>query len=154
MPCSTLDELANGEFQPVIGEVDTIDAKKVTRVIFCSGKVYYDLVAARRERKITHIAIARLEQLYPFPQEPSGDGTGQVSEGDRDRLVPGRAAQPGCLVLDRLASASRHAQLSSKQQSAAGVASGVAVAGGRLSQPSTTQQQKALIESALGEIEY
>jgi len=66
---STLDELAKGEFQRVIGEVDPLDAKKVTRVIFCSGKVYYELLAVRRERNIKHIAIARLEQLYPFPQE-------------------------------------------------------------------------------------
>ena len=66
---STLDEMSKGHFQSVIGEVDPIDGKKVTRVIFCSGKVYYDLLAARREKNITHIAIARLEQLYPFPDE-------------------------------------------------------------------------------------
>ena len=66
---STLDELSKGQFQRIIGEVDPLDAKKVTRVIFCSGKLYYELVAARRERNIGHIAIARLEQLYPFPQE-------------------------------------------------------------------------------------
>ena len=66
---STLDELSKGQFQRIIGEVDPLDAKKVTRVIFCSGKLYYELLAARRERNIGHIAIARLEQLYPFPQE-------------------------------------------------------------------------------------
>lgn len=66
---STMDELSKGEFQRVIGEVDPIDPKKVTRVIFCSGKVYYELLAARREKNITNIAIARLEQLYPFPEK-------------------------------------------------------------------------------------
>ena len=66
---STMDEIAKGSFQTVIGEVEALDAKKVTRVIFCSGKIYYNLVAARREKEITTIAIARLEQLYPFPQE-------------------------------------------------------------------------------------
>jgi len=66
---STMDEISKGHFQPVIGEVDPIDGKKVTRVIFCSGKVYYDLIAARRAKNITHIAIARLEQFYPFPQD-------------------------------------------------------------------------------------
>jgi 2-oxoglutarate dehydrogenase E1 component len=66
---STLDELAKGAFRCVIGEVDALDEKKVKRVVFCSGKVYYDLIAARREKNIGSIAIARLEQLYPFPQE-------------------------------------------------------------------------------------
>jgi hypothetical protein len=89
----------------VIGEVEPINAKKVTRVIFCSGKIYYELVAARHERKIAHIAIARLEQLYPFPQESFQEEAGEVSEGHRNRLVSGRAAQSGRLVLDRLASA-------------------------------------------------
>ena len=63
---SSLEELGNGSFQPVIGEVDKVDAKKVSRVILCSGKVYYDLLAGRRERNITNIAIVRVEQLYPF----------------------------------------------------------------------------------------
>ena len=66
---STMDEIAKGGFRPVIGEVDPIDEKKVTRVIFCSGKIYYELLAARRAQNIGHIAIARLEQLYPFPRE-------------------------------------------------------------------------------------
>lgn len=65
--CS-MDELTKGQFRPVIGEVDDIDPKKVTRVILCSGKVYYDLVAARRERQLNNIAIVRIEQLYPFPK--------------------------------------------------------------------------------------
>ena len=66
---SPMEDLANGEFKRVIGEVDQLDAKKVKRVILCCGKVYYDLVNARREKKITDIAIVRLEQLYPFPKD-------------------------------------------------------------------------------------
>ena len=66
---STLDELADGSFQTVIDEVDAIDAKKVTRVVICGGKVFYDLLAARREKKSDHIAIVRVEQLYPFPDD-------------------------------------------------------------------------------------
>lgn len=61
-----LDDLANGTFQTIIGETEKLEAKKVTRVIACAGKVYYDLVAARKERKLENIAILRVEQLYPF----------------------------------------------------------------------------------------
>jgi len=64
---STLDELAKGTFRTVIGAVDDLDPKKVTRVVVCAGKVFYDLIAARRERKIENIVIFRIEQLYPFP---------------------------------------------------------------------------------------
>ena len=66
---SPLDDLAQGAFQPVIGEVDALEANKVRRIIACSGKVYYDLLKARRERGITDMVIIRLEQLYPFPHE-------------------------------------------------------------------------------------
>ena len=67
---SSLAELSGGKFFPVIGETDPgVNPKKATRLVFCSGKVYYDLVAARRERKIKDAAVARLEQLYPFPHK-------------------------------------------------------------------------------------
>jgi 2-oxoglutarate dehydrogenase E1 component len=66
---SSLEDLATGRFQPVIGETDNINPDDVKRVVFCSGKVYYDLRAARRERGISDIAIVRLEQLYPFPHD-------------------------------------------------------------------------------------
>jgi 2-oxoglutarate dehydrogenase E1 component len=67
---ATLEELADGTFQVVIGETDSdIVADTVDRVILCSGKVYYDLRAERRTRGLTNIAIVRLEQLYPFPDE-------------------------------------------------------------------------------------
>jgi len=66
---STIDELAGGRFHEVIGEVEKLDAKKVKRVIACSGKVYYELAAHRREHALAGVAIVRLEQLYPFPHE-------------------------------------------------------------------------------------
>ena len=67
---SDLSELTNGRFHPVIGETDkNVTPRKATRLVFCSGKVYYDLLAARRERKMDDVAIARLEQLYPFPHK-------------------------------------------------------------------------------------
>ncbi|NCW26535.1 MAG: 2-oxoglutarate dehydrogenase E1 component, partial [Betaproteobacteria bacterium] len=67
---SSLDELAKGGFELVIGETDkSIDAKKVTRVVVCSGRLYFDLIAARREAKREDLAIIRIEQLYPFGQK-------------------------------------------------------------------------------------
>ena len=64
---STMDELAAGKFQTVIGDAEPLVAGNVRRVVVCSGKVYYDLAAYRREQKIADIAIIRLEQQYPFP---------------------------------------------------------------------------------------
>ena len=66
---STLEDLSNGQFQTIIGEVDKVSNKKITRLVFCAGKVYYDLLEARREDDLKHVAIARIEQLYPFPLE-------------------------------------------------------------------------------------
>ena len=64
---SSLDELANGEFQSVLPDTE-VKAKKVTRVVLCSGKVYYELLALREEQKMDQVAIVRIEQLYPFPE--------------------------------------------------------------------------------------
>jgi 2-oxoglutarate dehydrogenase E1 component len=65
---SPMSEFTKGEFRTVIGEGDAgIDPAKVKRVIACSGKVCYDLAKARGDRK--HVAIVRVEQLYPFPHK-------------------------------------------------------------------------------------
>ena len=64
---STLEDLAEGTFLTVINEIDPLDPKKVERLILCSGKVYYDLLEKRRAEGREDIAIARIEQLYPFP---------------------------------------------------------------------------------------
>ncbi|CAJ2376946.1 MAG: subunit of E1(0) component of 2-oxoglutarate dehydrogenase [Arenicellales bacterium IbO2] len=65
---SPVEELSGGKFHIVLGETEKLDPKKVTRLILCSGKVYYDLLEERRRRKITDAAIVRLEQLHPFPK--------------------------------------------------------------------------------------
>ncbi len=65
---STIEDLAQGHFHNVLDETDDFDKAKVGRVVICSGKVYYDLRAVRREREIDNIVILRLEQLYPFPE--------------------------------------------------------------------------------------
>jgi 2-oxoglutarate dehydrogenase E1 component len=70
---SPLTEFTKGDFRTVIGELKTdIDAAKVKRIIACSGKVYYDLVKKREEKKAYDVAIVRVEQLYPFPHKAFG----------------------------------------------------------------------------------
>jgi 2-oxoglutarate dehydrogenase E1 component len=67
---SPLTDFTKGEFKTVIGEVNAdVQGEKVKRVIACSGKVYYDLVRARAERKSADVAIMRVEQIYPFPHK-------------------------------------------------------------------------------------
>jgi 2-oxoglutarate dehydrogenase E1 component len=66
---SRLEELASGGFRNVIDEVDDTKPSAVTRVVLCSGKVYFDLLKSRRESKIDTVAVVRLEQLYPFPSD-------------------------------------------------------------------------------------
>jgi 2-oxoglutarate dehydrogenase E1 component len=67
---SPLVDFTKGEFKTVIGEQSAeLNAEKVKRVIVCSGKVYYDLVKARAEKKSADVAVIRVEQLYPFPHK-------------------------------------------------------------------------------------
>ncbi|WP_417071361.1 2-oxoglutarate dehydrogenase E1 component [Niveibacterium terrae] len=66
---SSLAELGEGQFRTVIGETDPLAADKVRRIVLCSGKIYYELVAERRARGEQDIAIIRIEQLYPFPND-------------------------------------------------------------------------------------
>jgi 2-oxoglutarate dehydrogenase E1 component len=66
---SPLSDLASGGFQVIIPEVEKLAPKKVKRVVFCAGKVYYDIAAERAKRGVDDIAIVRIEQLYPFPHE-------------------------------------------------------------------------------------
>jgi 2-oxoglutarate dehydrogenase E1 component len=66
---STLADLLHGRFQPLIGEMEPLHAEAVTRIVFCSGKVYFDLAESRRAQKLEHIALVRIEELYPFPTE-------------------------------------------------------------------------------------
>ena len=66
---SPLDDLAEGTFLPVIGETDKQDPKQVKRLVLCGGKVYYDLYNRRAELEKEDVAIVRIEQLYPFPED-------------------------------------------------------------------------------------
>ena len=63
-------EFTSGGFREVIGEASAMDANQVSRVLICSGKIYYDLLAAREAKGAGHdVAILRVEQLYPFPKK-------------------------------------------------------------------------------------
>jgi 2-oxoglutarate dehydrogenase E1 component len=66
---SSLAELTGGRFQRIIDEVDDVPPADVRRVVFCSGKVYFDLLRARRAQTAHNVALVRIEQLYPFPVE-------------------------------------------------------------------------------------
>ncbi|MGW9494472.1 multifunctional oxoglutarate decarboxylase/oxoglutarate dehydrogenase thiamine pyrophosphate-binding subunit/dihydrolipoyllysine-residue succinyltransferase subunit [Streptomyces prasinus] len=63
---SKAEEFTTGQFRPVIGD-DSVDPAAVKKVVFCSGKVYYDLDAERKKRGVTDTAILRIERLYPLP---------------------------------------------------------------------------------------
>jgi len=90
---SPLEEFAVGKFKPVNGEWDEeIDPKKVKRVIFCSGKVFFDLRAARIERGIKDVAIVRIAQLYPFPHD---DFEAQIKLYGKAREIMWCQEEPG-----------------------------------------------------------
>jgi 2-oxoglutarate dehydrogenase E1 component len=66
---SALEDLTRGAFARVIAEIDELPAAEVRRAVFCSGKVYFDLLKARRKEGLREVALVRIEQLYPFPTE-------------------------------------------------------------------------------------
>ena len=70
---STLHDFTTGGFTEILGDPGVADFNRVSRVIFCSGKIYYDLAAAREERKSDHVALVRVEQLYPFLADQASD---------------------------------------------------------------------------------
>jgi 2-oxoglutarate dehydrogenase E1 component len=64
---SSIDDLTQGVFQPVLDDT-SVSPKAVRKILLCNGKIYYELLAARDQRKATDTAIVRIEQLYPFPE--------------------------------------------------------------------------------------
>ena len=59
--------LLDGSFRPVLGEVEKLETENVKKLVICCGKVYFDILEERRNRKIDDIAVIRLEQIHPFP---------------------------------------------------------------------------------------
>ncbi len=70
---STLHDFTTGGFIEILGDAYVPDAGRVSRVVFCSGKIYYDLLAGREQQKAEHVAIVRVEQLYPFAADQARD---------------------------------------------------------------------------------
>ncbi len=68
LSASPIEKLTQGRFQTVIGETGKMEPAAVTRLLFCTGKIYYDLAEERRNNEIKNIAITRIEQLFPFPK--------------------------------------------------------------------------------------
>ncbi|MCY4468700.1 MAG: 2-oxoglutarate dehydrogenase E1 component [Thiotrichales bacterium] len=66
---SAREDLCTGGFQVLIDEIDNIDPGQVTRLVMCSGKVYYNILERRREAGLRHVAVVRVEQIYPFPED-------------------------------------------------------------------------------------
>ncbi len=69
MATSMVSDLTTGRFEPVLADPTTEDAESVTRLVLCSGKVYYDLQGHDRRSEAGHVAVGRVEALYPFPAE-------------------------------------------------------------------------------------
>ncbi|MBN2733214.1 MAG: multifunctional oxoglutarate decarboxylase/oxoglutarate dehydrogenase thiamine pyrophosphate-binding subunit/dihydrolipoyllysine-residue succinyltransferase subunit [Balneolaceae bacterium] len=70
---SNTDDLANGAYKPFIPDTEIENKENINRLVICSGKVYYDLYQYREKNELSNIAIARLEQIYPFPDKDVAD---------------------------------------------------------------------------------
>ena len=73
MSVSPVTELSSGRFELIITEIEAIAPKNTRRLVFCSGKVYFDLLEARQVYNIKDVALIRIEQLYPFPIDAFSD---------------------------------------------------------------------------------
>ena len=95
---SPVSDLTDGQFHNVIPEIDKVEVKKIRTVVLCCGKVYYDLLQQRRDDSLEHVAIIRIEQLYPFPKEELKKELVKYKQCDRYCVVSRRAEKPRRLV--------------------------------------------------------
>ncbi len=146
---STLPDLTGGRFQLLIPEAEDLKAAQVERVVFCSGKVYYDLLEARHVAKAETVAIVRIEQLYPFPQAEYADvlagypNAREVVWCQEEPLNQGAWYQIRHRLQEPLKP--KHALIYAGRPTAASTAAGY--------MQLHVQQQKALIQDALGTAE-
>jgi 2-oxoglutarate dehydrogenase E1 component len=147
---SDLSELDAGtSFVPVIDEIDAdVKAAAVKKVVFCSGKIYYDLLEARRDKNIKNIAIIRLEQLYPFEEDIVVKIISKYSKADNYVWCQEEAKNMGCwkyirasmeLVLDK-ANIKKPIEFIGRPESSSPATGYLAV---------HNQQQEALVQEAL-----
>ena len=94
LAASRPEEFAEGRFRPVLAD-PTADPERVTRLVLCSGKMYYDLIASADREESPEVAIGRVELLYPFPQGELLEPDRVLPEPRRGRLGSGGAAQHG-----------------------------------------------------------
>ncbi|HUE03629.1 MAG TPA: hypothetical protein VMR62_28990 [Bryobacteraceae bacterium] len=94
-------ELTSGGFREVLADTIAIDPEQVTRLVFCSGKIYYDLLAAREAHKANHVALVRIEQLYPFAESDANDALLRYPLTAEGSVGAGGAAQHGGLAVHR-----------------------------------------------------
>jgi 2-oxoglutarate dehydrogenase E1 component len=92
---SSVEEFTTGTFQPVIPDAGITDNGGVKRVLFCSGKIFYDLVQARGDRGITDTAIVRIEQLYPLPVDEVRAATASYPNADDFAWIQEEPANQG-----------------------------------------------------------
>ena len=145
---SSLKELAKGGFQTVIGEVDGIEPKEVVRIVACAGKVYYDLLAARRERRLDNVAIIRVEQLYPFPHKQFAAEMKRYPNAHEVVWCQEEPQNQGAWYQTQHYFAEN--MRADQKLQFAGRASAAAPAGGYLSRHN--QRQKAVVDEALGKL--
>ena len=96
---STLEDLADGEFRPVLDDANP-DREHVERLVLCQGKVYYDIAGHEQRANAPGVAVARIEQLYPFPTERAASPARRLSEPARGRVGAGGAAEHGRVAGD------------------------------------------------------
>ena len=96
---STVSDLANGQFQEIIDD-DRVSPKNVDTVAYCSGKIYFDILEKIEEiGGADNIAVIRLEQLYPLPEDQLNNIVNKYSKAKKSHLGSRRTSQHGCVEL-------------------------------------------------------
>ena len=100
---SPVEEFTQGRFEEILGSPEVGASANVKRIILCSGKVYYDLLNYRTQRKIDDAAIIRIEQLYPLAEKKLREMLKPFPKSAKLCLVPGRIGKHGRMDIHRTA---------------------------------------------------